>query len=56
MVDARLTIEEHWVFCNGCSLQFKCATAMYFIAQYPSFTGGHLVGWNFFESTHGKGK
>lgn len=54
--DANLDIQEHWVYSDGCSSQFKCATAMYFVARYPSLTGGCLMRWNFFESAHGKGE
>lgn len=31
---------EHWVFSDGCAGQFKGATAMYFVARYPSLFGG----------------
>ena len=56
VVDFGLTIDEHWVYSDGCSSQFKCATAMYFVGRYPSLTGGCLMRWNFFESSHGKGE
>jgi len=46
---------EHWVFSDGCSAQFKGATAMYFVARYPGLTNGCIMRWNFFGSGHGKG-
>lgn len=55
-VQLGLEFQEHWVFSDGCSSQFKCATAMYFVARYPLLTGGCLMRWNFFESAHGKGE
>ena len=54
--DCGLTPEEHWVYSDGCSAQFKCATAMYFVARYPGLTRGCKMNWNFFESAHGKGE
>lgn len=48
--------EEHWVYSDGCSAQFKGATAMYFVARYPMLTNGCKMRWNFFGSGHGKGK
>ena len=46
---------EHWVFSDGCAGQFKGATAMYFVARYPSLTGGCSMIWNYFATGHGKG-
>ena len=46
---------EHWVFSDGCAGQFKGATAMYFVARYPSLTNGCTMVWNYFASGHGKG-
>ena len=46
---------KHWVFSDGCAGQFKGATALYFVARYPSLTGGCIMMWNFFASGHGKG-
>jgi hypothetical protein len=48
VVDVGLSIDEHWVYNDGCSSQFKCATAMYFIGRYPLLTGGCLMRWNYF--------
>jgi len=48
--------KEHWVYSDGCSAQFKGATAMYFVARYPGLTNGCKMRWNFFGSGHGKGK
>ena len=28
---------------------------MYFVARYPSLTGGYTMVWNYFASGHGKG-
>lgn len=56
LVDSGFSPGEHWVFSDGCSAQFKCATAMYFVARYPLLTGGCMMRWNFFESAHGKGE
>jgi hypothetical protein len=39
VLDAGLMAEEHWVYSDGCSAQFKCATAMYFVSRYPLLTG-----------------
>jgi hypothetical protein len=56
VLDAGLMAEEHWVYSDGCSAQFKCATAMYFVSRYPLLTGGCKMWWNYFESAHGKGE
>ena len=56
LFDCGLTLEEHWVYSDGYSAQFKCAIAMYFVARYPGLTGGCKMNWNFFESAHGKGE
>lgn len=46
---------KHWVFSDGCAGQFKGATAMYFVARYPSLTSGCSMIWNYFATGHGKG-
>jgi hypothetical protein len=56
VLDARLTPQEHWVYSDGCSAQFKCATVMYFVSCYPLLSGGCKMQWNYFESVHGKGE
>ncbi len=49
--------------CNyGCSAQFKCARAWYFVAHYPWLTicdqrlEGVQMCSNYFASNHGKGE
>ena len=54
--DSGFMFNEHWVYSDGCSGQFKCATAMYFVARYPMLTKGCMMRWNYFESAHGKGE
>ena len=54
--DSGFMFNEHWVYSDGCSGQFKCATAMYFVARYPMLTKGCMMQWNYFESAHGKGE
>lgn len=54
--DLGFTPKSHWVYSDGCSAQFKCATAMYFVARYPILTKGCKMLWNFFETAHGKGE
>jgi hypothetical protein len=44
------------VYSDGCSAQFKCATAMYFVARYPMLTKGCMMRWNYFETAQGKGE
>lgn len=54
--DSGFIPEEHWVYSDGCNAQFKCATAMYFVARYPILTKGCKMRWSYFESAHGKGE
>jgi hypothetical protein len=54
--DSGFIPDEHWVYSDGCSAQFKCATAMYFVARYPMLTKGCKMRWNYFETAHGKGE
>jgi hypothetical protein len=44
------------VYSDGCSAQFKCATAMYFVARYPMLSKGCMMQWNYFEIAYGKGE
>jgi hypothetical protein len=56
VLGARLTPQEHWVYNDGCSAQFKYATAMYFVSCYPLLTRGYKMQWNYFESVPSKGE
>jgi hypothetical protein len=56
VLDARLTPQEHWVYSDGCSTQFKYTMAMYFVSCYPLLNGRYKMRWNYFESAHSKGK
>lgn len=53
---------KHWVWSDGCSGQFKSTRCLYHVACYPQKTiGPHtpkgcMMLWNFFGSSHGKGK
>ena len=46
---------EHWVLSDRCVGQFKDASAIYFVARYPSLTNGCTMVWNYFASGHEKG-
>jgi hypothetical protein len=52
----------HVVWSDGCSTQFKCARAWYFVTQYAwlSICKERLEGvqmcWNYFAFDHGKGR
>ena len=54
--------ENHIVWSDGCSGQFKSARAWYFISHYPNLTSsatmreGCQIVWNYFASGHGKGE
>jgi hypothetical protein len=54
--------ENHIVWFDGCSGQFKSARAWYFISSYPNLTSsatmreGCQMIWNYFASGHGKGE
>jgi NO-binding membrane sensor protein with MHYT domain len=47
--------QEHWVFSNGCSGQFKGAWAMFFVAMYLGLTNNCNMRWQFFGTGHGNG-
>ena len=55
MIANGFTPKQHWVFSDGCSAQFKCSRAMYFVAKYPNLTNGCKMLWQYFGSGHGKG-
>jgi hypothetical protein len=51
------------VWSNGCSTQFKCSRAWYYIARYPHLTicepegpKGVQMCWNYFAFGHCKGE
>lgn len=52
----------HAVWSDGCSTQFKCACAWYFVTWYPWLNickerlEGVQMCWNYFASSHGKGE
>jgi hypothetical protein len=46
---------EH-VFSNGCVSQFYGARAMFFVARYLGLINGCKMRWQFFGTSHGKGK
>jgi hypothetical protein len=54
--------ENHIVWSDGCSRQFKSARAWYFISHYPNLTSsttmreGCQMVWNYFVLGHGKGE
>jgi hypothetical protein len=54
--------QNHIVWSDGCSGQFKSARAWYFISRYPNLTStagfrdGCQLSWNYFGSGHGKGE
>jgi len=54
--DSGFNLEEHGVYNEGCSTQFKCAIATYFVVKYPILTKGCKMRLNSFASAHGKGK
>ncbi len=62
MKSKRCFPKQHLVWSDGCSTQFKCARAWYFVACYPWLTicdqrpEGVQMCWNYFASSHGKGK
>lgn len=56
LANSGVTPKQHWVFSDGCSAQFKCSRAMFFVARYPSLTNGCKMLWQYFGSGHGKGK
>jgi hypothetical protein len=51
-----VTPKQYWVFSDGCSAQFKCSRAMFFVARYLSFTNRCKMLWQYFGSSHGKGE
>ncbi len=48
-------LNNHWIWSNGCSSQFKKKTPWFFVTRYPHLTGGCNMMWNFFGIGHGKG-
>lgn len=47
--------EQHWIWLNGCSSQFKSKIPFYFVSHYLHLTGGCICTWSFFGSRHKKG-
>jgi hypothetical protein len=62
MKSKRCFPKQHLVWSDGCSAQFECAKAWYFVAHYPQLTicdqrlEGVQMCWNYFAFGHGKGK
>jgi hypothetical protein len=54
-------VNNHIVWIDGCSSQFKSVRAWHFVSKYPSLTAssgnpkGRQLVWNFFINGHGKG-
>ncbi len=55
-------MNNHIIWTDGCSSQFKRVRAWYFVSRYPSlttFNGNpkvYQLVWNFFITRHGKGE
>ena len=47
--------KNHWIWSDGCALQFKSQIPWYFVSRYPELTGGCICVWSFFGLGHGKG-
>lgn len=56
MIENGFTPKQHWIFSDGCSAQFKCSRAIYFVAKYPNLTDVCKMLWQYFGSGHGKGE
>jgi hypothetical protein len=47
---------EHVVFSDGSSAQFKGCNSMFFVGRWLGLTSGCSMRWEYFGTTHGKGK
>jgi len=46
---------QHWIWYDSCSSQFKSKVAWYFVSRYPYITSGCICMWNLFGFGRGKG-
>jgi len=46
---------QHWIWYDSCSSQFKSEVAWYFVSRYPYITSGCICMWNLFGFGCGKG-
>ncbi len=55
MVTSGFRPNQHWIWYDGCSSQFKSKVPWYFVSQYLHITSGCICMWSLFGFGHGKG-